>query len=573
MEAGTMITGGRRDRSEEAAERALLDRLAAAEPSGTKPLRGLVERLRAAGRLRGVIGPGGEPVPEPGGEAVGHSAVAGIAYDSRNVLPGGCFVAVPGSHADGHAFVTAAVGAGAVVLVVERPRPAADVAHAIQLVVDHSQLALATVAAWWYEDPAADLGVVGVTGTDGKTTTAGMAVAALEAAGVRTGLVSTAEQKVGAVRAGALAHVTTPEAPELQRTLRAIRAAGDVAAIVESTSHGLALERVGAIAYDVAILTNLTHEHLEFHGTFEAYRAAKRSLFERLGAGGAGSPGGTQKPATLPGGRRWPRGGIVNADDPNAPDFAAATRDAGATLLTYGTAGLADVRATDIVATGDGLVATITTPRGSGTLRLPLLGRFNVPNALAAVALGELLELDPGLVLGGLAGFRGVRGRMERVDQGQPFALIVDYAHTPASLAAVLDDLAGMVGPGGERIVVFGSAGERDIAKRSLLGRVAGERCRLVIATDEDPRGEDSMAILERIAEGAEAAGLRRGDDLLLIPDRRAAIAAAIARARPGDVVLLAGKGHERSILYADSEVPWDERHVAEECLASAGYG
>jgi UDP-N-acetylmuramoyl-L-alanyl-D-glutamate--2,6-diaminopimelate ligase len=390
------------------------------------------------------------------------------------------------------------------------------------------------------------------------------------------------------VRAGALAHVTTPEAPELQRTLRAIRAAGDVAAILESTSHGLALERVGEIPYDVAILTNLTHEHLEFHGTFDAYRAAKRSLFERLGTRGVGSATGdaantsatgagsgvrTQKPATLPGGRSWPRGGIVNADDSSAAVFAAATRDAGATLLTYGAAATSDVRATDIAETSDGLVATVTTPRGSGTLRLSLLGRFNVHNALAVVALGELLELDPALVLAGLAGFRGTRGRMDRIDHGQPFTLIVDYAHTPASLATVLDDLAGLVGPGGGRIAVFGSAGERDVAKRALQGRVAGERCRLVIATDEDPRGEDSMAILEQIAEGAEAAGLRRGDDLQLIPDRRAAIAAAIARARPGDVVLLAGKGHERSILYAGSNLPWDERRVAEECLAAAGYG
>jgi UDP-N-acetylmuramoyl-L-alanyl-D-glutamate--2,6-diaminopimelate ligase len=572
-----MTGDGRFNGPDEVAERALLARLAAAEPRGVKPVSGLVERLGAAGRLRAVIGPGGKPGTELDAAGVGRTAVAGIAYDSRRVMPGGCFVAVPGSHVDGHLYVGAAVGAGAGVLVVERPLPRGDVAPAMQLVVDRSQLALATVAAWWYGDPAAALGVVGITGTDGKTTTAGMAVAALEAAGVRTGLVSSAEQKIGGVRAGALAHVTTPEAPELQRTLRAIGAAGDVAAIVESTSHGLALERVGEIPFDVAILTNLTHEHLEFHGTFEAYRAAKRSLFVRLGAGGAGTGAGsrarTRKPATLPGGRSWPCGGIVNADDPNAAVFAAATRDAGAALLTYGSAAHSDVRATDIAETGDGLVATVATRRGSGTLRLSLLGRFNVHNALAVVALGELLELDFALVLAGLARFRGVRGRMERIDGGQPFALIVDYAHTPASLATVLDDLVGLVGPGGGLIAVFGSAGERDVAKRALQGRVAGERCRLVIATDEDPRGEDPMAILEQIAEGAEAAGLRRGDDLQLIPDRRAAIAAAIARARPGDVVLLAGKGHERSILYADSDVPWDERRVAEECLAAAGYG
>ena len=545
-------------------------RLAAAEPSGTKPLAGLISRLRSAGRLRAVIGPNGAAASGTDEVIFGVTPVAGIAYDSRHVVPGGCFVAVPGAHADGHAFVGAAVAAGAGAVVVERLLPPGDVGRATQLVVDRGQLALATVAAWWYGDPSGALGVIGITGTDGKTTTAGMAVAALEAAGVPTGLVSTAEQKVGSARAGSLAHVTTPEAPELQLALRAIHAANNVAAVVESTSHGLALERVGEIAFDVAILTNLTHEHLEFHRTFDAYRAAKRSLFERLAAGGAARP---PKPRTLPGGRGWPRGGIVNADDPNAAVFEAATREAGATLLRYGVATDADVRASEIAVAGDGLVATVTTPRGAGTLNLPLLGRFNVHNALAVVALGEVLDLDAALVLEGLAGFHGVRGRMERIDRGQPFTLIVDYAHTPASLATVLDDLAGLVGPGGGRIAVFGSAGERDVAKRALQGRVAGERCRLVIATDEDPRGEDPMVILEQIASGAEAAGMRRGVDLLLVPDRRAAIAAAIGRARPGDVVLLAGKGHERSIIYAGSELPWDERGVAEGCLAAAGYG
>jgi len=567
--SGPRLAGGPTEPASEA-EQDLLARLAAAEPHGTRPLAGLIARLRSAGRLRALIGPDVGSASASDEAAVGAKPVAGIAYDSRRVVPGGCFVAVPGAHDDGHAFVGAAVAAGARTVVVERPLPPGDVAGATQLVVDRGQLALATVAAWWYGDPAGALGVIGITGTDGKTTTAGMAVSALEAAGVPTGLVSTAEQKIGSARAGSLAHVTTPEAPELQRALRAIRAADDVAAVVESTSHGLALERVGEIAFDVAILTNLTHEHLEFHRTFDAYRAAKRSLFERLAAGPEVRP---PKPRTLPGGRGWPRGGIVNADDPNAAVFEAATREAGATLLRYGVATNADVRASEITVAGDGLVATVITPRGTETLRLPLLGRFNVHNALAVVALGELLELDAGLVLAGLARFHGVRGRMERIDRGQPFTLIVDYAHTPASLATVLDDLAGLAGPGGGRIAVFGSAGERDVAKRALQGRVAGERCRLVIATDEDPRAEDPMAILEQIASGAEAAGMRRGVDLLLVPDRRAAIAAAIGKARPGDVVLLAGKGHERSIIYAGSELPWDERGVAEECLAAAGYG
>ena len=558
---------GERDGAGGAGAAVLRAALAAAEPPGTRPLDGLVARLAAAGRLRAVLaGPDGAPVRALDARQVARVEVAGIAYDSRRVVPGSCFVAVPGAHADGHAFAGAAVAAGAAAVVLERPLPGLG---AVQLVVDRSQLALAVVAGWWYGDPSDRLGVVGVTGTDGKTTTAAMAVAALEAAGVRAGLVSTAEMKVGPARAEALAHVTTPEAPELQRALRAMDRAGDAAAVVETTSHGLALERVGGIAYDVAIFTNLTHEHLELHGTFEAYRAAKRSLFERL----ALDPARPAKPPTLPGGRPWPKGGIVNADDPSAAELAVATRAAGAALVTYGSDPAADVRVLRVDEEAAGIRARIAAPSGMIDLALQLLGRFNVHNALAVVALGELLGLDPPAVRAGLEGFRGVRGRMERIDAGQPFVVVVDYAHTPASLATVLDVLAPLAtATGGGCIAVFGSAGERDVEKRGLQGRVAGERCRLVVATDEDPRGEDRMAILEAIAAGAEAAGRRRGDDLLLVPDRRAAIAEAFARARPGDVVLLAGKGHERSIIQAGGDLPWDERTVALEALAALGW-
>jgi UDP-N-acetylmuramoyl-L-alanyl-D-glutamate--2,6-diaminopimelate ligase len=539
----------------ERADAALLALLAAAEPRDARPLGGLIDRLAAAGRIRGEFAPAARQRP-----------ISGIAYDSRRVVPGGLFVAVPGEHVDGHDFVARAVAAGAVAVLVEHEVP--DTGSAAQLVVDRGRLALAVAAAWWYSDPGRALGVIGVTGTDGKTTTAAMAVAALEAAGIRTGLVSTADQRIGGQRADTPTHVTTPEAPELQRALRAMARAGDAAAVVETSSHGLALERVGELPYDVAILTNLTHEHLELHGTFEAYRDAKRSLFERLGVGAGTSP----KLATLPGGRPWPRGGIVNLDDPSAGVFADATRGAGATVLTYGTRPGADVRATAIREAPGGIHATVATPRGDAEVTLPLVGRFNVHNALAVVALGELLGLDGGAICRGLAGFTGVRGRMERVDRGQPFLVVVDYAHTPAALATALDALAPLAGHRGGLVAVFGSAGERDVAKRAIQGRVAGDRCRLVIATDEDPRGEDPVAILEQIAEGAEAAGRRRDEDLLLIPDREAAIREAFGRARPGDVVLLAGKGNEREILYAGHEMAWDERAVAERLLAEMGF-
>jgi UDP-N-acetylmuramoyl-L-alanyl-D-glutamate--2,6-diaminopimelate ligase len=532
--------------------------LAAAEPVGPRPLAGLVARLATAGQLLDVSTPGG-------GDVIS-DIVRGVAYDSRRVAPGGVFVAIPGTHFDGHAFVGAAVAAGAAAVVVERPVAAAKAP--VEVLVRRSQTALAAVAAWWYGDPGTKLGVIGVTGTDGKTTTVALVAAALRAAGVRTGLVSTAALGIGGGLADVMAHVTTPEAPELQRALRAMAFAGDDAAVIEATSHGLALARVGEIPFDVGIFTNLSHEHLEFHGSYEAYRAAKLSLFEQLGR----PPGRPAKPATLPGGRPWPAGGVVNADDAEAATFVAAALEAGAQPLTYGTTPGADVRATSIVESDAGIRATIDTPRGPAELNLGVLGRFNVSNALAAVAVGELLALDRERVLGGLAAFRGVRGRMEMIDRGQPFTVVVDYAHTPASLAAALDALAPLVRGDGGLLAVFGSAGRRDVEKRALQGRVAGARCRFVVLTDEDPRDEDRQAILEQIAAGAEAAGMRRGKDLLLIADREAAIGAAFEEARAGDVVLLAGKGHETGILYGGFELTWDERAVAERLLAGLGH-
>jgi UDP-N-acetylmuramoyl-L-alanyl-D-glutamate--2,6-diaminopimelate ligase len=343
-------------------------------------------------------------------------------------------------------------------------------------------------------------------------------------------------------------------------------AGGDRAAVIETTSHGLALDRVRGIAYDIAILTNLSHEHLELHGTFEAYRAAKLRLFEALAVERPSKP--------LSGDRSWPRAGVVNRDDPAAPWFMAATNAAGARLVTYGTDAAADVRATHVADDGRRLRIGYLAPSGPGTVELALTGRFNVHNALAVIAAGEAIGLDPAAVRSGLAGVPAIPGRMERLEAGQPFGVVVDFAHSPASLAAVLDLLAPTAAArGGGLIVVFGSAGERDRGKRPLMGRVAGERCRLVVVTDEDPRGEDRAAILEEIAAGAVATGRRRDVDLLLIADRPAAIEAAFSRARPGDVVLLAGKGHERTIEYADHDEPWDERAVAEAVLRGLGFG
>ena len=541
-------------------EPTIAELLAAAEPAEAVELRGLIARLTAEGRLRGA---------RLDGRAIGAAGLAaitvtGVAFDSRDVRAGSLFVAVPGLHADGHDFLAAAAAAGASAALVDHPLPDSDLP---QLVVDDSRVALATAAAWWYRDPSAELALVGITGTDGKTTTSFLATAALEAAGVRTGMTGTAETRIGGVQAANEAHATTPEAPELQRALRAMHVAGDAAAVIETTSHGLALNRVDSIAYDVAILTNLTHEHLELHGTWEAYRDAKLKLFEKL-ARPSGALTTTAKPLA------WPATGIVNADDASAGAFIGVAQEAGARILTYGTDPAADVRATSVEEDRQRLRIAYEAPSGAATVHLRLVGRFNVHNALAVVALGEAVGLDPAAVREGLASVPVVPGRMERVEAGQPFGVIVDFAHSPASLQTVLDLLAPLAASsGGGLIAVFGSAGERDTAKRPLMGRIAGERARIVVVTDEDPRGEDRDAILDEIARGAEATGKRRGHDLLVIADRREAIEAAFERARPGDIVLLAGKGHEQSILGPAGPRPWNERAEAEAALHRAGFG
>jgi UDP-N-acetylmuramoyl-L-alanyl-D-glutamate--2,6-diaminopimelate ligase len=527
-------------------------RIDAAEPAGPRPLGELIDRLAERGVLR----------PESHGTEITAAAareVRGITQDSRAVRPGSLFVAVPGLRVDGHRFAAQAMQAGATALIVEHPVEAAIP----QLVVADARRALAVAAAWWSGDPASHLDVVGVTGTDGKTTTSILTVAALEAAGIRTGLISTVATRIGGLQEPKAEHATTPDAPELQATLQAMVNAGDEAAVIETTSHALALERVAEIPYDAAIFTNLSHEHLDLHGTYEAYREAKLRLFASLAE---------RAPKQA---RPRPKVGIVNRDDQEAPAFEAATRAAGATVLGYGLGPTAEVRAAEPTEDpAGGLRFMALTPGWSGDIRLALHGRFNVSNALAAIALGVAWNLDLDAVAAGLAGVTGVTGRMERVDRGQPFEVVIDYAHSPNGLATVLDLLAPVAAArGGGVIAVFGSAGERDTEKRPAMGRIAAERSRLVIVTDEDPRGEDRQAILEAIAGGAEAAGKRRGLDLELIADRADAIRTAFQRAQAGDTVLLAGKGHERDILGPAGPEPWDERAVAEATLAELGYG
>jgi UDP-N-acetylmuramoyl-L-alanyl-D-glutamate--2,6-diaminopimelate ligase len=535
-------------------------------PSGERALAELARRLTAEGRLL-AIRRGTEGVSEAALESI---TIIGIAEDSRAVEPGQVFAAVRGLRVDGHDFLPEAIRRGAVALIVERPvganeaaleaaaLEAAGDAPVIQLVVRRSDVALASAAAWWFGDPSRELDVVGVTGTNGKTTTTFLAAAALEAVGWPTGIVGTIGIRVaGTLRRNDRPN-TTPGAIDLQGVLREMVDADRRAVVIETSSHGLAAERVGSVAYGAAIFTNLSHEHLDFHGTFEAYRAAKLSLFERLPQEGRdGRPGI----------------GVVNFDDPNGRAFAAATTGAGARVITYGAHPDADVRL--LALEGDASSSRLDVEAGGRKVRIALRigGRFNAHNALAVVGLGLGWGLDLDRVAAGLGELPGVPGRMEAVVRGQPFHVVIDYAHTAGSLDAVGRELGELAAPHGGRVIsVFGASGERDTGKRPLMGRAAGARSRLIIVTEDDSRNEDPAAIFEAIVTGAEAAGLQRDHEVLVIPDRRAAIAEAFARARPADVVLLAGKGHETWNIGRAGAEPWSERDVAEAALAELGY-
>jgi UDP-N-acetylmuramoyl-L-alanyl-D-glutamate--2,6-diaminopimelate ligase len=517
----------------------------------TRPLGDLVRELESRGMLRTVLA-------RPG-VAVASVDVSGVVFNSRSVGRGDLFVAVPGASTDGHDFAPAAAENGAVAILGERAVAGIEVP---QVLVSSARAALALAAAWINRFPSHELGVVGITGTDGKTTTSYLTRGMLVECGVPTGLLTTIEVIVGGESRGYTGH-TTPEAPVIQADLRDMLDAGDQAAVLETTSHGLALDRVAQIAYDIAVFTNLTHEHLDLHGTFDNYVAAKRSLFERL----AVTPDNPHK--------RWPKGAVVNAQDERGAEMAAAASAAGARVLTYGVGPdvAADVVAQSVHDDGRELRMRVRTSRWENEVVVGLPGRFNAFNALAALGVGELLDLDPDAMLRGLGAVRHVSGRMEPIDEGQPFDVFVDFAHTPGALAAALDALNPVAAArGGGLISMFGSPGARDIAKRPMMGREAGARSRIVVVTEDDPRTDKRMPILDEIAAGAEEVGKRRGHDLYLIEDRDAAIRQAIELARPGDIVLLAGKGHEHTLARAGGPIPWDEAAIARAALNDLGY-
>lgn len=466
--------------------------------------------------------------------------VTAIAYDSRRVVPGSLFVAIRGFRQDGNAFVPEALSRGAVAIVSENPWPP-DFPRAWLQVAD-ARRALAELAAAFYDNPSRALTLIGVTGTNGKTTTTYLIDAVIRAAGERSARLGTTTYKIGDEEIPA--ERTTPEAPEIQGFLRRAVEAGCRYAVLEVSSHALELKRVHGCEFTVAVFTNLTPEHLDFHGTMEAYFAAKRKLFD-----------GTLGKA--------PKIAVLNGEDPRAPDLAAVSRGS---VLTYGeTSG--DVFARDVAFSLEGMRLTARTPQGDVTLRSRLLGRPNVRNILAAVATGLALGISLETIAKGIEMCSHVPGRLEIVSEPEhPLLVIVDYAHTEDALRNLLHtahDLRRALSTEGRLLTVFGCGGDRDRRKRAPMGEIAGALSHLVIVTSDNPRSEDPEAILAEIEVGL----MRTSTPYLKIVDRGEAIRMAIALAEPGDIVLIAGKGHETYQVLKDRIIPFDDREVARAAL------
>jgi UDP-N-acetylmuramoyl-L-alanyl-D-glutamate--2,6-diaminopimelate ligase len=468
--------------------------------------------------------------------------ISSLEYDSRRAGDRCAFFALPGVKTDGNRFVGQAVGQGAVAVVSEAPRPA-DLAETVAWVqVPLARRALALAGANFYGRPADALEMVGVTGTNGKTTTTFLVDSILRAAGRRTGLFGTVLYRTP--KRAALAANTTPESLELTRLLAELRAEGGTSAVLEVSSHALAMDRVWGCRFTAAVFTNFTRDHLDYHQTMENYFAAKRRLFEGTGAGA-------------------PAVGIVNLDDPYGCELVGLA----ARTLTYGFAAKADVSTSDYRLSPAGLEFTLRTPAGPIELRSRLTGRVNVSNILAAAATALGLGIEPEAIVRGIARVENVPGRFERVDAGQPFPVVVDYAHTDDALARLAETARELNLPG-RILLLFGAGGDRDRAKRPLMGEAAGRGADLVVVTSDNPRSEDPQAIVNDILPGVE----RTGAKFLVELDRGRAIEKILAAAGPGDIVLIAGKGHEAYQILGDRTIPFDDRQMARQALRALGY-
>ncbi len=480
---------------------------------------------------------GGAGVPEP----LAGAKVKGLAYDSRKVGPGFLFFAFPGQKSDGRAFAQQAVGRGAIAVVSESPPPEDFGGNCIQ--VAHGRRALAIAARQFYGCPDNELAITGITGTNGKTTTAYLIDSILRAAGCTTALMGTIECRIAGRTAPAVN--TTPESLDIFRVFSETRQAGGTHVTMEVSSHALALSRVYGIRFHTAVFSNLTRDHLDFHHTMDEYFAAKRLLFE-----GAGAP----PPPFI----------VLNYDDPYAH---AIKPPATAEVSWYGIEGSAPVRASNIQSGFEGLRFDVQYGSERLSVASPLPGRMNIYNILSACCAALTYGIAPEVIARGIAGCQAVPGRFEKVEAGQPFAVVVDYAHTDDALRNVIS-VARALKPG-RIITLFGCGGDRDRTKRPLMGEAAAELSDFVVLTSDNPRSEDPLAIINDAL-----VGLRRHDvSHVTEPDREKAIRLAIERAQPGDLVILAGKGHETYQILQDRMIAFDDRNVARKVLRSLGYG
>lgn len=482
------------------------------------------------------------PLPTASVDGTIEREIAGIAYDSRRVGPGRVFVAIPGQNVDGHDYIDSAIEKGAVAVICERDHFVSQ--RVTKITVPDAREALAIVAAEFYHHPSAKLKVIGVTGTNGKTTVAFMVKHLLETAGIKTGLIGTIRYEIG--ERIIAAQRTTPEALEVQQMLAQMLRAGCEAVVMEVSSHALDQQRVHGVDFDVAIFTNLTQDHLDYHGTMETYFTAKKKLFTSL-------QGGTKQ-----------GGVVINIDDAFGHRLSTETKVE--VQLTYGLGEAAKLRASHIQLGKDVTNMVIETPERHFSCRLPLIGRHNVYNALAAVGAGLVLKVGVSALKTALNTMEPVPGRLESLSAGKPFGIYVDYAHTEDALRNVLTTLREITP--GRLLITFGCGGTRDIGKRSKMGRVAAELADFTIITTDNPRKESPAVIAFQIEEGYR---MVRHTGYRVVLDRRRAIDEIIRMAQDGDSVIIAGKGHETYQEFENTVVPFDDRVYAEETLETLG--
>jgi UDP-N-acetylmuramoyl-L-alanyl-D-glutamate--2,6-diaminopimelate ligase len=498
--------------------------------------------------------------------------ITSLEYDSRKVETGALYFALPGLHTDGHDYIGDAIKRGAKIIVHQREL-AEYIEGIIYLLAKDSRFAMSAIASSFYGFPSRRMGIIGVTGTEGKSTTTYLIYQLLKLLNKKTGFISTVQQGDGLSEKWNSEHQTTPEATTIHRLLELMVRNGAEFAVLESSSHGLSkrTNRLGDVDFDVGVMTNVTHEHLEFHGSWEQYRSDKAELFSSLDSS-------SHKKQSLTGEYTTPSFGVVNGDDPSADFFAASTRRKTWSFSTSGGKADLSLRSIESKADGNRYEVFISATGKTITIQDKLPGSFNAGNVLAGLlVVSNLLSIKIEDLAPLIPNLKPVKGRMTSLNKGQPFEVVVDYAHTPSSFKTILPPLRERLkASGGRLICLFGSAGERDIQKRKIQGEIAAAYSDIVILADEDPRGEEPMAILEEIATGCEAATgcahMIRNETLFLIPYRPKAIRKAFSMARKGDLVLLLGKGHENSIIYSSGTVSYDEITEAGTALNEAGY-